>query len=370
MLHRLTGALAGLALVSAAGLAIPPSAHAAKAAAKSSVHAVALDPKPIAGFGAAPKATGPGAPVQLIKVHGKSLEGNAEGESADRDVVVVLPPSYAKSPNRRYPVIYFMHGFGITADWFAAFMHVPETMLAASKKGEEFIVVLPDTDTKFGGSMYSSSPTTGDFESFIANDLTAFIDGHYRTLAKRSSRGLVGHSMGGYGTWKVAMDHPEKWGAIYAMSACCMSARKETVESAKKMSELTVEQAAAGNFGVKAGVASLVAWSPNPKNPPFFADQPYKDGAVDQSVLDRWAANSPIVMVSTHVPQLKSFVAVASDGGDKDGLTKDAGVMHEELDRFGVVNSFEVYDGNHVNRIAERFDSKVLPYFKAHLALK
>ena len=360
MKHRVAGGLLGLAL--ALTIAIGPAA--------AQTAGGPPPPKPIPGFGPAPKPTGPGAPAQLVKVHGKSLEGNLEGDAVDRDVLVVLPPSYKKSPHRRYPVLYYLHGFGITGDWFSAFIHVPEAMLAASKQGHEFIVVLPDTDTKFGGSMYSSSPTTGDFESFIANDLTAYMDSHYRTIAKRAGRGLVGHSMGGYGVWKVAMDHPEKWGAIYAMSACCMSARKETVESATKMSQLTVDQAANGNFGVKAGVASLVAWSPDPKSAPFFADLPLKDGAVDQSVLDRWAANSPIVMASAHVPQLKSFTAIASDGGDKDGLTKDATVMHEELDRFGVQNSFEVYDGNHTNRIAERFQTKVLPFFAAHLQMK
>ena len=57
-------------------------------------------------------------------------------------------------------------------------------------------------------------------------------------------------------------------------------------------------------------------------------------------------------------------------GGDKDGLTKDATVMHEELDRFGVENSFEVYAGDHTNHIAERFQTKVLPFFTAHLQLK
>ncbi|HEX4096189.1 MAG TPA: alpha/beta hydrolase-fold protein, partial [Caulobacteraceae bacterium] len=175
---RIAGALTGLALLSLA--ASPALAQHASA--------VMPTPAPIPGFGPAPKPTGPGAPTYVIKVHGKSLEGNSEGESADRDVVVILPPSYATSPHRRYPVLYFMHGFGITAGWFAAFMHTPETMLAASKKGEEFIVVLPDTDTKFGGSMYSSSSTTGDFESFIADDLTAYLDSHYRTIAKRSGR--------------------------------------------------------------------------------------------------------------------------------------------------------------------------------------
>jgi enterochelin esterase-like enzyme len=358
MAYRLMGAVAALALIAAAA---PASAQPAPAA-----HVVAQP----SGFGPPPKPNGPGAPVKYIKVHGKSLEGNLEGDSAARDVLVVLPPSYAKSPNRRYPVIYFLHGFGITADYFSAFLHAPEAALASSKAGAEFIIVEPDTDTKMGGSMYSNSPTTGDFETFVAKDLVAYIDSHYRTLARRSSRGLAGHSMGGYGTWKIAMRYPEQWSAVYAMSACCLSARKETADSAQKMSTLTVDQAVNGNFGVKAGAASLVAWSPNPKNPPFYADFPWKDGAVDQSVLDRWAANAPLVMVSAHVPQLKSFTAVASDGGDKDGLTKDATTLHGELEQFGVANSFEVYDGNHVNRIAERFQSKVLPFFAQHLAMK
>ena len=54
--------------------------------------------------------------VEKIKVHGVSLEGNLEGDPADRDVFVYLPPSYATQPNRRYPVVYFIHGYGATAE--------------------------------------------------------------------------------------------------------------------------------------------------------------------------------------------------------------------------------------------------------------
>ena len=45
------------------------------------------------------------------------------------------------------------------------------------------IVVLPDSKTVHNGSMYSSSVTTGDFEQFIAHDVVAYIDAHYRTIA-------------------------------------------------------------------------------------------------------------------------------------------------------------------------------------------
>src|SRR5947209_5627567 len=48
---------------------------------------------------------------ERVKVHGKSLEGNLEGDSPDRDVSVYLPPTYAAQPNRRYPVVYLLHGY-------------------------------------------------------------------------------------------------------------------------------------------------------------------------------------------------------------------------------------------------------------------
>ncbi len=355
------GACAALALGAAA--MAQPAAQPAPAAGAAAPARPAFSFPPI-------KPTGPGAPVEHIKVHGKSLEGNLEGDAVDRDVLVVLPPSYATDKGRRYPVIYFLHGFALTAQYFSDFMHVPEAMLAASKKGEEFIIVLPDTDTKMGGSMYSSSPVTGDFESFVAKDLVSYIDRRYRTIASRSGRGLAGHSMGGYGVWKIAMDHPGVWSSIYAMSACCLAPRKETVESATKLADYPYADVAKADFGTKAGLASIVAWSPDPNNPPYYADFGVKDGAMDPMVEDEWAANAPPVMIPAHLPALKSFKAIAADGGDKDGLTKDAVKMHEELNNFGVENSFEVYDGNHVSRIAERFQTKVLPFFTAHLQMK
>ena len=58
--------------------------------------------------------------VEHIKIHGKSLEGNLEGDAVDRDVIVFLPPSYSTDKNRRYPVVYGLHGFFIgAAQWTA-----------------------------------------------------------------------------------------------------------------------------------------------------------------------------------------------------------------------------------------------------------
>ena len=101
----------------------------------------------------------------------------------DRDVIVFLPPSYAKEKSRRYPVVYALHGYSIGADQWSHEIHVPQTIEGAFAQGaQEMIVVLPDSKTIYNGSMYSSSVTTGDFERFIAHDVVAYIDAHYRTI--------------------------------------------------------------------------------------------------------------------------------------------------------------------------------------------
>ena len=164
--------------------------------------------------------------MEHIKIHGTALEGNLEGNAVDRDVIVYLPPSYSKDKHRRYPVVYALHGYSIGAEQWTHEIHVPETIEGAFAQGaKEMIVVLPDSKTVHNGSMYSSSLTTGDFEKFISHDVVAYIDAHYRTIPNRESRGLAGHSMGGYGTSRIGMKHPDVFGSLYIMSPCCMSAR-------------------------------------------------------------------------------------------------------------------------------------------------
>src|SRR5574339_931455 len=115
--------------------------------------------------------------VERIKIHGAALEGNLEGNAVDRDVLVFLPPSYAKDKSRRYPVVYALHGYSIGAEQWSGEIHVPQTIEGAFASGvKEFIVVLPDSKTAHNGSMYSSSVTTGDFERFIAHDVVAYVD--------------------------------------------------------------------------------------------------------------------------------------------------------------------------------------------------
>lgn len=316
---------------------------------------------------AAPIAAGAGSvTVDRIKVRSVALQGNLEGETPDRDVVVYLPPGYAADPARRYPVVYALHGYGLTADGFAGLLKAPSTIEGAFASGVPgMIVVLPDTQTLHNGSMYSSSVTTGDWEGFIARDLVAYVDAHYRTLPDRSSRGLAGHSMGGYGVARIGMKHPETFSALYIMSPCCLSARDApppqaaaTVEAVK-----TREEATRLDFLPRATFAVAAAWSPNPKKPPFYVDLPTANGVEDRSVLARWAANAPLSMLDQYVFSLRRYRAIAIDVGDQDGLRIDAATLHERMDTFGVGNTFEIYSGDHGSAVASRFQSNVLPFF-------
>jgi enterochelin esterase-like enzyme len=310
--------------------------------------------------------------VEHIKVHGAALEGNLEGDAVDRDVFVFLPPGYASQKSRPYPVVYALHGYSIGAEQWTHEIHVPQTIEGAFAQGaQEMIVVLPDSKTMHNGSMYSSSATTGDFEQFIAHDLVAYIDAHYRTIAARASRGLVGHSMGGYGASRIGMKHADVFGSLYIMSPCCLSARgagpanpdvEKTLAAVK-----TEEDSAKLSFGLRAQLASAAAWSPDPKNPPLYLDLPTKDGAVQPDVIAKWAANAPLAFVDQYIRQLRQYRAIAMDVGDQDGLRIDAGKLHDIFDRYGIANTFEIYHGTHTSAVADRFQNHVLPFFSKNL---
>ena len=315
--------------------------------------------------------------TERIKVQSKALEGNLIGDSATRDVSVYLPPSYEQSRNRRYPVVYLLHGFTDSdAKWFGLdgkhWINLPDVLnrAAGNSDTKEVIVVMPNAFNTFEGSMYSSSVTIGDWETFVAKELVAFIDKRYRTIARPASRGLAGHSMGGYGTLRLGMKYPDIFSSIYALSPCCLASVPSQGDGKPSPAEAITskEEIAKSGFGTKAQLASSAAWSPNPVAPPFFLDLPTKDGKLVPEVAARFAANSPLAMVPQYIFNLRSLKAVAFDAGTAD---KSIHATCVELDR--VLNDYKFahdwtsYEGDHLNRIAERIEKFMMPFFAKHL---
>jgi enterochelin esterase-like enzyme len=321
-------------------------------------------PEPVPGAQAAT--------IERVKVHSPAIVGNLEGETPDREVLVVLPPSYARQSHRRYPVVYALHGYSIGAEQWIKEIHVPQTLEGAFAKGaREMIVVLPDSKTVHNGSMYSNSITTGDFETFVSHDLVSYIDAHYRTIPDRMSRGLVGHSMGGYGATRIGMKHADVFGAVYIMSPCCLSPRDpkqiDPAVVAKLAGVKSLQDAMKLQWGERALLATAAAWSPDPRNPPLYLDLPVKDGVAQADVLAKWTANSPLAFLDQYVGNLRRYRAIAIDVGDQDGLKADTQKLHEALDRYGIHNDFEIYHGTHTSDVAVRFQDYVIPFFSRNL---
>ncbi len=306
--------------------------------------------------------------VQRIKVHGKSLENNLEGDSPDRDVAIYLPPSYGASPDRRYPVLYLLHGFTDSVDnWWGVkphFVNVPVVMDKALAAGvNEMIVVMPDAFTRYQGSLYSNSATVGDWEEYVAKELPAYIDAHYRSIAKPEGRGLAGHSMGGYGTIRIGMKHPGIFSSLYLLSPCCMSVGgvRPNPKAEAIHDPAEVEKA---DFFTKATLASAAAWSPNPKNPSLFFDLPYKNGEVIPQIVAKWQANAPLAMIDQYITNLRQYKAIGMDAGTKDQpIASTVQALDGILNAYGIKHIYETYDGDHVNHIAERLEKNVAPFF-------
>ncbi|WP_114779008.1 alpha/beta hydrolase [Botryobacter ruber] len=319
--------------------------------------------------------------IERIKVHGKALEGNLAGDSPDREVSVYLPPGYGKEKKRRYPVVYLLHGytdsdaktFGLEKHW----MSLPNELNKAFSEGNkpEMIVVTPNAYTRFQGSMYSNSATTGNWEDYIAKELVAYIDSHYRTIPKAGSRGLAGHSMGGYGAMRIGQKFPEVFSALYLLSPCCLepqsfmpqdSAARARVEAVQTQADL--EKA---DFFTRIIFASAAAWSPNPVKPPFYLDLPVENGQVQPSVLTKWSANRPLVTIDQHIYNIRKLNALAFDAGHQDrSIAASIRELDKVLDLYGIKHEYEEYQGNHTNRVAERIRTTMLDFFARNLSFE
>ena len=87
-------------------------------------------------------------------------------------------------------------------------------------------------------------------------------------------------------------------------------------------------------------------------------------------MLAKWAANAPLAFMDQYVGGLRQYRGIAIDVGDQDGLRTDAGKLHDNFDKYGIANSFEIYSGTHTSKVADRFQNHVLPFFSRSLCFE
>jgi enterochelin esterase-like enzyme len=87
-------------------------------------------------------------------------------------------------------------------------------------------------------------------------------------------------------------------------------------------------------------------------------------------VLARWTANAPLAFADQYVGSLRRYRAIAMDVGDQDGLRADTGRLHDILDKYGIAHTFEVYEGTHTSKVADRFQNHVMTFFSGNLSFE
>lgn len=314
-----------------------------------------------------------------------ALRDTRTGLDPRRTVKVYLPPGYATS-GRGYPVIYYLH----TINWSAEKMFEDGNLVHLLERGlgeeviRDFIFVAADYSSPTMGSWYENSPTTGRWLDFTIDELVPFIDGRFRTIRHRDSRGIAGDFLGGYGALKLAMLHPDHFSSVYALHpvATGQGTRPmhrmvdwERVHRAQRFDDLW------GDYYAPGFVAMAQAYLPNPDRPPFYCDfivEP-RDGTFEVHVENLKALKSRFLLdelFREHGDNLRRLRGIAFDWGRYDRT--DSHVYSNQaftrlLDDFGIAHTAEEYNGDIWDKTWTpdgRFFTRLLPFFNRHLTFE
>ena len=302
-------------------------------------------------------------------IHSPALEGNLLGDSANRDLIVYLPPSYATSPKQRYPAVYLLHGSNsfpsvwtggvpFIYEYFYKGFNIKTAMdkLVGEGKAKEIIFVMLDADNRLGGSWYLNSKTIGDYETYITKDLVSYIDTNYRTIAHRNSRGIAGFSMGGYGSMHLALKYPEVFSVVAAHAGHYdrdTSAWKIRLEYIALLNPKDFEEHSLLDISGKSGFALAAAISPNPAKPPFFLDKPFElVGDEVQAVPEVWKRYAEADIIHGHLDRyLKQPLrlnGIMIIHGTSDIFAPNQGqVLDKVLIKLGIEHVYVEHDGQH-----------------------
>lgn len=255
------------------------------------------------------------------------IEVESEALKKTVRVGIYLPDGYETETERRFPVVYFLHGmFGNERKWENRGMPDKLDGLIESGKAPRMIVVCPNGEN----SMYVNWKNgKADWKEFVRRDLVAAIDGRYRTVKERGSRGISGDSMGGYGALNIAFQHPDVFGAVSAHSAAIYPVDPD---------------------GLPDWIKSRVdRWSP-----------------VFGAPLDtqHWEGNNPLHLAATLKPDVLNSLSIYFDCGNRDdyGFHTTNADLSGILDDRAVKHEFHLLNGGHGRRYFEQYAERSIEF--------
>jgi S-formylglutathione hydrolase FrmB len=311
--------------------------------------------------------------VDRLVVESEMLAGNPLGDPARRPLYVYRPPGVEIDHPRALPVVYVIQGYTGQLDMWLNRTAFEPTMiervdgLFAAGECPDALVVFVDCWTSFGGSQFLNSLSLGRYQDYLCDEVVAFVDERYPTLADRESRGLSGKSSGGYGAMVVPMMRPDVFSALAshagdALFECCYLPSHPEVARVLRDKfdgsyEVFFERLAAADHMDWDEFASpleaygyAAAYSPDPSNPgkallPFEIST----GRLHGDVWAQWLDKDPVRMARAHADALRSMRRIYLDAGRSDEYYLDLGAQAfaGELAALGVDHTLELFEGKH-----------------------
>ena len=324
-------------------------------------------------------------PSQVLdrQIASRNFALNKIGVSPVRKMAIYLPPGYGASLSR-YPVIYFFPN-PFEDSYRFDFDHKDaqglfDRAIADGVIGG-FILVAVDMNTPLGSSWYVNSPSTGNWEDFIIQELVPYIDANFRTIPNKDSRGIAGIFIGGYGAIRLAMRHPDVFGSVYAMhpvgTGTGVSDRTtlpnwDILANAKSMDDVKKD------WRTQIFTTMFQAHLPNPEKPPLFIDLLARHEGdrlvVDARLVERFRNNFDLeTMIPQYADNLKSLRGFKFDWDRSDGNFDHVyanQAFTRKLNEFGILHEAEEFNGAWGESYwgtQGRVSSEVLPFFARHL---
>lgn len=349
-------------------------------------------PSPLPPATATPTQTLTAVPVAVsdVLISAPSLKGNLLGDPDQQYVQIILPPSYASS-DLRYPVIYFLPGYGGDGSPGGEYFPLGQAAsLMASGQINEMILVVPNGANALGGSFYVNSSVTGNWEDYILQDVIGYIDANYRTIPEAQARGIGGHSMGGFAAFNLAMKYPDVFGAFYTLSGGLLGeegladfhvldTEKRVLHFLKIYEEIkgldeadALRKMKSYDGPIALSMAYGAAFAPNPESGPPYFDYPYevKDGNAHKvsDAWKRWENGMGHLdrKVQEYDENLRKLRGITIDYARQDRLNwipRGSEYLARLLSEAGIPNQLYSYDGDHADRIEERLATIMLPFF-------
>ena len=301
------------------------------------------------------------------------LRGNPLGDPHERPLWIYTPPGYADEPARRYPSAYIIQGFtGFVTSWKnrSPFRQpFPETadQVFASGQAPPAIVVYVDAWTSYGGSQFVDSPGTGQYHSYLCNEVVPWVDARYRTFADREHRAIMGKSSGGFGSMITPMLRPDLFSHLATHAGdslyelCYLREFGEAVRHLRDYdadiwswwddfrSRVAFTKSADGTLlGILGVAAAFSARDDGTVELPFDP----RTGVLRPETWRRWLDWDPVRMAAKYAGALRSLQSIWIDAGTRDDYFLDVGAeaFRAELRAIGVDEAairYELFDATH-----------------------